>query len=67
MTGSHGGCGNLVENAEVGGCVSCAGCVRDFQNKFLYPYISTHKTPERHENIRLILKNTDTSDTLGTS
>lgn len=32
MAGSHGGCGNLVENSEVGGCVSCAGCVRDFQN-----------------------------------
>ena len=31
------------------------------------PNISTHKTPERHENIRLIRKNTDTSDTLGTS
>ena len=29
--------------------------------------ISTHKTPERHENIRLIRKNTDTVDTLGTS
>ncbi|EDP21047.1 hypothetical protein FAEPRAM212_02375 [Faecalibacterium prausnitzii M21/2] len=38
-----------------------------FKTSFLYPYISTHKTPERHENIRLIRKNTDTSDTLGTS
>ena len=40
MAGSHGGCGNLVENAEVGGCVGCAGCVRDFQNKFYYILIS---------------------------
>jgi hypothetical protein len=37
-----------------------------FKISFLYPYISTHKTPERYENIRLIRKNTDTSDTLGT-
>jgi hypothetical protein len=38
-----------------------------FKTSFLYPYISTHKTPERHENIRLIRKNTDTADTHGTS
>lgn len=38
-----------------------------FKTSFLYPYISPHKTPERHENIRLIRKNTDTVDTLGTS
>ena len=38
-----------------------------FKTSFLYPYISTYKTPERHENIRLIRKNTDTVDTLDTS
>ena len=40
----------------------------NFQNKsYIYTYIFTLKTPEKHENIGLICKNTDTSDTLGTS
>ena len=30
-------------------------------------YIFTPRTPRKHENIRLIYRNTDTSDTLGTS
>ena len=48
-------------------CRLCRLCQRFSKRVLLYPYISTHKTPERHENIRLIRKNTDTVDTLGTS
>lgn len=46
-------------------CRLCRLCQRFSKQVLLYPYISTHKTPERHENIRLIRKNTDTVDTLG--
>ena len=38
-----------------------------FKINHIYTYIFTLKTPEKHENIGLICKNTDTSDTLGTS
>lgn len=48
-------------------CRLCWLCQRFSKQVLLYPYISTHKAPERHENIRLIRKNTDTADTLGTS
>lgn len=33
----------------------------------IYTYIFTPKMPGKHENIELICKNTDTSDTLDTS
>ncbi len=45
MAGSHGGCGNLVENSKVGGCVGCAGCVRDFQNILVFDFY--RKTEEK--------------------